>query len=279
MVNLELELDEGIVLQTTEVERYGIKELSLDEMVLTNKNIICVYEKSTGLFSKPETIIEKIPLSTIKVANGQTQVMIHDSDEYGKGLQVLFISGHREHFIFSDSPKKTMPLWINEINKILVGEPIMPIQAENTQPTYSSESKPKKSFLGGLAGVLGSLDIQSAMDKAQEKIGQFANQIQGEFSHSQQQEVDYIEPQVQTQELPSTFSQPQMQTVQGPNETITNENVGKMLFCSNCGIKLNEGSKFCHGCGTAVGTIATQPQVVQTPPPIPTGENKSQRQQ
>lgn len=279
MVNLELELDEGIVLQTTEVERYGIKELSLDEMVLTNKNIVCVYEKSTGLFSKPETIIEKIPLSTIKVANGQAQVMIHDSDEYGKGLQVLFISGHREHFIFSDSPKKTMPLWINEINKILVGEPVMPIQAENTQPTYSSESKPKKSLLGGLAGALGSLDIQSAMDKAQEKIGQFANQIQGEFSQSQQQEVDYIEPQVQTQEPPSISSQPQVQTVQTPNETVTNENAGKILFCSNCGIKLNEGSKFCHGCGTPVGTIATQPQVVQTPPPIPTEEKKSQRQQ
>lgn len=279
MVNLELELDEGIVLQTTEVERYGIKELSLNEMVLTNKNIVCVYEKSTGLFSKPETIIEKIPLSTIKVANGQAQVMIHDSDEYGKGLQVLFISGHREHFIFSDSPKKTMPLWINEINKILVGEPIMAIHVENTQPTYSSESKPKKSFLGGLAGALGSLDIQSAMDKAQEKIGQFANQIQGEFSQSQQQEVDYSEPQVQTQEPPSISPQPQVQTVQVPNETVTNENAGKMLFCSNCGIKLNEGSKFCHGCGTAVGTIATQPQAVPTPPPIPTEEKKSQRQQ
>ena len=146
MVNLELELDEGIVLQTTEVERYGIKELSLNEMVLTNKNIVCVYEKSTGLFSKPETIIEKIPLSTIKVANGQAQVMVHDSDEYGKGLQVLFISGHREHFVFSDSPKKTMPLWINEINKILIGEPTIPVQVENTEPTYSSESNPKRVF-------------------------------------------------------------------------------------------------------------------------------------
>ena len=117
------------------------------------------------------------------------------------------------------------------------------------------------------------------MDKAKEKIGQFANQIQGEFSQSQQQEVDYSEPQVQTQEPPSISPQPQVQTVQVPNETVTNENAGKMLFCSNCGIKLNEGSKFCHGCGTAVGTIATQPQAVPTPPPIPTEEKKSQRQQ
>lgn len=266
MVNLELELDEGIVLQATEVERYGIKELSLNEMVLTNKNIVCVYEKSTGLFSKPETIIEKIPLSTIKVANGQAQVMVHDSDEYGKGLQVLFISGHREHFVFSDSPKKTMPLWINEINKILIGEPTIPVQVENTEPTYSSESKPKKSFLGGLAGALGSLDIQSAMDKAQEKIGQFANQIQGEFSQSQQQEVNYSEPQVQPQEQPPIPPQPQEHPTESANETAPNINAGKVLFCSNCGTKLNEGSKFCHGCGVAVGTV--QKEASPVPPPV-----------
>ena len=42
--------------QATEVERYGRDEYSLDEMVLTNKYIICVYEKSNGLFSKAESI-------------------------------------------------------------------------------------------------------------------------------------------------------------------------------------------------------------------------------
>lgn len=62
MVDLHLEADEGILLQATEVERYGRDEYSLDEMVLTNKYIICVYEKSNGLFSKSESITEKIPL-------------------------------------------------------------------------------------------------------------------------------------------------------------------------------------------------------------------------
>lgn len=54
MTDLRLEIDEEIILQSTEVERYGSIEVSLDEMVLTNKNIICVYNKSTGLFSKPD---------------------------------------------------------------------------------------------------------------------------------------------------------------------------------------------------------------------------------
>ena len=177
MVNLELDIDEGIVLQSTEVERYGFKELSLDEMVLTNKNIVCVYEKSTGLFSKAETIVEKIPLSTIKVVNNQAQVMIYDSDDYGEGLQVLFVSGHREHFVFSEKPKKTMPLWINEINRILVGAPIHTVTTENVVETNNVGTKEKKSLFGGLAGAL-NFDLQSTLGKAQEKIGQFTNQMQ-----------------------------------------------------------------------------------------------------
>lgn len=39
-----------------------------------------------------------------------------------------------------------------------------------------------------------------------------------------------------------------------------------MAFCSNCGEKLNDGAKFCHGCGGPVGGV--------TPP-----ENNTQRQQ
>lgn len=268
MVNLELELDEGIVLQTSEVERYGIKELSLNEMVLTNKNIVCVYEKSTGLFSKPETIIEKIPLSTIKVANGQAQVMVHDSDEYGKGLQVLFISGHREHFIFSDSPKKTMPLWINEINKILIGEPIIPVQVENTEHTYSSESKPKKSLFGGLAGALGSLDIQSAVEKAQAKIAEFPQQMAEKIENLSNN--DNVNEEVVIEQS----------IVQ--RDTVENGNV-KCTYCSNCGTKLNEGAKFCHGCGVAVGTVSTENEQVAPPiPPNPTvtsQSNPTERQQ
>lgn len=268
-------MDEGIVLQATEVERYGIKELSLDEMVLTNKNIICVYEKSTGLFSKPEQIVEKIPLSTIKVANGQAQVMVHDSDDYGKGLQVLFISGHREHFIFSDSPKKTMPVWINEINRILVGAPVQPVMAE-TAP----EAKTKKSFLGGIAGALGGLDIQSVVDKAQEKIGNLANQIQnvGTNQTPSQPAHTYTAPEVKEQPVVSTSTQQDEQPVVPPTPPAEQNTETKMLFCSNCGTKLNEGSKFCHGCGAAVGTVVPQPQV-QTPPPVQQEPNRSERQQ
>ena len=108
MTDLRLEIDEEIILQSTEVERYGSIEVSLDEMVLTNKNIICVYNKSTGLFSKPDTIVERIPLSNVRVVNGKVQAMMFDNDEYGMGLQIVFKNGKREHFVFYDE-KRELP--------------------------------------------------------------------------------------------------------------------------------------------------------------------------
>lgn len=132
MTDLKLDFDEEIILQSTEVERYGIKEQSLDEMVLTNKYIICVYGKSTGLFSKPEMVVEKIPLSTIKVVNGRAQVMSYDNDDYGLGLQVLFVSGHREHFLFYDE-KKELPRWEKKICS-LIGKDIV------SSSSYTEES-------------------------------------------------------------------------------------------------------------------------------------------
>ena len=51
MMELKLDFDEGILLQTDDVWSYdGNKEYNYDEMYLTNKNLIRVYEKSKGLF-------------------------------------------------------------------------------------------------------------------------------------------------------------------------------------------------------------------------------------
>ena len=71
MTDLKLDFDEGIILQTEDVWSYdGNKEHNYDEMYLTNRNLIRVYEKSNGLFAKSETIVDRIPLSNIKVIHG-----------------------------------------------------------------------------------------------------------------------------------------------------------------------------------------------------------------
>ncbi len=94
MVDLKLEQNEGILLQTTDVGRYdGNNELEVYELYLTNKHLISVYERSNGIFSKSETIVDRIPLSSISVVNGIVQVDVVDDDDYGKSMQIIYTSG------------------------------------------------------------------------------------------------------------------------------------------------------------------------------------------
>lgn len=249
MFNLELDIDEGIVLQATEVERYGIKETSLNEMVLTNKNIICVYNKSTGIFSKPETVVEKIPLSTIKVVNGKAQVMIHDNDEYGLGLQVLFISGHREHFLFYDE-KKELPKWERAITSVIEGvdakledskDDFVPIE-DDVIVSPSVEEDKTDNINKVVAGV--SAGMFSAVKGAVSSVRQVVSEVSDEFTEPKQNiesKSILAEEKVEENEAKSTHE----------------ESTTKWIYCSNCGEKLIFGSKFCNSCGAKVGVIST----------------------
>ena len=112
MVDIQLGMNEGILLRTTDAARYdGKNEIELDELYLTNQNLICVYEKSNGLFSKSETIVDKIPLTSISVINGVVQVEQVDDDDYGKTLQLIYTNGRRELIEINTSPKKEYPKW------------------------------------------------------------------------------------------------------------------------------------------------------------------------
>lgn len=106
MTDLKLEAGEGVLLHTNDVGLYnGNNETDIDELYLTNKNIIYVHEKSMGMF-KSETVVDKIPLSLISVVNGIVQVDVVDDDDYGKSMQIIYTSGKRELFELNVSPKK-----------------------------------------------------------------------------------------------------------------------------------------------------------------------------
>ena len=117
MVDIQLGMNEGILLRTTDAARYdGKNEIKLDELYLTNQNLICVYEKSNGLFSKSETVVDKIPLTSIGVVNGVVQVEQVDDDDYGKTLQLIYANGRRELIEINTSSKKEYPKWKAAIN-------------------------------------------------------------------------------------------------------------------------------------------------------------------
>ena len=123
MVNLQLDADEGIVLQAQEIERYGKTEDVIDELILTNKSLILIYEYKANRRAKAEQKVDKILLEHIKTVNGKPQVMRIDHEDYGDVMQILYVDGRREYFMFW-KPKKDIPMWISTINSVIAGEAI-----------------------------------------------------------------------------------------------------------------------------------------------------------
>lgn len=126
MANLALEVDEEIILQAIDVERYTSKRdedyINIDEMYLTNQNLILTYEKSNGFFAKSEEVIEKIPLSDIRIANGKIQIFRRNNSDYGLGLQIVYRNGSHDHFVFDN--KSELPIWYNSIIGTINGEDV-----------------------------------------------------------------------------------------------------------------------------------------------------------
>ena len=258
MTDLKLEIGEGILLQTNDAGLYdGNTETEIDELYLTNKNIIYVHEKSTGFF-KSETVVDRIPLSTIAVINGVVQVEQVDDDDYGKALQIIYTSGKRELLELNVSPKKQYPTWKETIsNAVMIltaGTPtpqvVMtppPAPVETVAPAVKEE-KVGKTFAGAtlFAGFKGVVDA--------------AKQTFAEVSQTVTEIV------VQPVENSHAVAEPEPVAVVQPINDVCEKKEGKFMFCSNCGTKLNEGAKFCHGCGTAVGTVT--PSAPPAPPVV-----------
>ena len=291
MVNLELETDEGIILQSKEIEFFGDidNETDIMELILTNKNLICVDDK--GWF-KSDIVIEKIPIKSIKIVNNKPQIMETVSNIGDPAFQILLNNGQRKQIIFDRSDKKEIKRWIGSIKNVINGiNEVYDINVDNATPTVveaedrktttaaekienakkaappedTSKTSKRKSWIGGLAGTLGSLDIQSAVEKVQAKIAEFPEQMAEKLEN-----LSYND--TATEEI--IPEQPLVQQASSENSN------AKHIFCSNCGTKLNDGAKFCHGCGAAVGTVSQVSEQIAPPiPPESFQNNSTERQQ
>lgn len=237
MTDLRLEADEEIILQSTEIERYGSIEVSLDEMILTNKNIICVYDKSTGIFSKPETIVERIPLSNIRVVNDKVQAMMFDSDDYGMGLQVFFKNGQREHFVFYDE-KRELPRWEKKICSLICGVNVSSNSYDEESPAESKPHKEKKVFESNekvvrFCSYCGTkLDIGAKFCK---NCGEAVLNGSAKVSESKEKETEPDDNPIK----------------ENPNERKTVYE-GKIYKCPHCGEVMKSFSANCPSCGNEI---------------------------
>lgn len=238
MVDLKLENDEGIIQQAESVEMYKANDVyeEIYEMYLTNKNIICYYEKSNGLFSKSEEIIEKISLQDIRIVNDKLQISKVDNDEYGLGLQILLQDGERIHFVFDK--KKELQIWYDAILEIITGK-------KSESNTTNESLKKENAIVGSFLGV-----VKTVKDIAKDQIDEVKEQINDvKDMFIDEEEVNTTSNnkiEVKQEEIENNLSKNKKEKVK---ESMNSEKE-KSFYCRNCGEKLMPNSKFCNYCGT-----------------------------
>ena len=242
MFDLNLEFDESIIIEAENVHHVALKEESLEELVLTNKNLIYVRKIKNGLFAKPTFEVEKVSLEQIKIYNGIAQAKQTKNVEHGICLQVQFTHG-QELFIFEMSSKKITPQWVKEISLLLVRK--LP-----PEPSKTSLFDSFSGFSGIAAGV------KNVSETVSQTINGASQQIKGEsqnpheYSSQHFKENDYQECDYQDKSFKIE-----------PND----KNANVVKFCPNCGAKINEGTKFCQECGSQIGEKTAEKV---SPPPI-----------
>ena len=233
-MDLKLEQNEGILLQTTDVGRYdGNNKLEVYELYLTNKYLISVYERSNGIFSKSETIVDRIPLSSISVVNGIVQVDVVDDDDYGKTMQIIYTSGKRELFELNVSPKKEYPKWEAAISEAVLKCGSTPIQAKQTRSTAPNN----------IAN-----DVQIGSNSGQKRFCQYCGtklDIGARFCKSCGKPID------QSGDSAAGCVPPQTEETFSHKQHTERKTVyeGQLHKCPNCGELLDAFRSHCPSCG------------------------------
>lgn len=233
MVDLRLEPNEGVLLQTTDVGRYdGNNELEVYELYLTNKHLISVYEKSNGIFSKSETVVDRIPLSSISIVNGIVQVDVVDDDDYGKAMQIIYTSGKRELFELNVSPKKEYPKW-----EAAISEAVLKCKSASSEPTKKESPASERADNTQTSANNGEKRFCQYCGTKLDPGARFCKNCGKQLDGSGTSGGGYAAPQPQ-----ETFSHKQ----HTERKTVYE---GQLHKCPNCGELLDSFRSHCPSCG------------------------------
>ena len=252
MVGLNLQEDEGIVLQTTLADFDDSIKGTLDEIILTNKSIICVVRKSIGLFKRTTETLQ-FPLSSIKIIEGKAQIQQVDEGDSDPYLQILFKDGRRLALIFEDYEIQS-PKWMQAINTA-VSESKTPF-AEKHKIEEKSENNIKNEDVQIEAKV--SQDVQRvtgpvfcincgtrnmADAKFCQQCGTQLGTVNGSTSVQQLQGVKQIFPD-------ATSTKAECIDPNNSNNSQYNWEYNKRIRkCPNCGEILSHSAANCPACG------------------------------
>lgn len=136
---------EVIIMQTGSVLLVsGKDEEELDELVLTNKNLILVNEVSTGLFSS-QRLLKRCPLDSIACPDGTPQAFLGKKrNDYV--LQVVFEQEAMTFMFANGDKKREAKRWADAIKYASVG------QLDNIDTEESPLPKDVTNLIDGIKG-------------------------------------------------------------------------------------------------------------------------------
>ena len=134
MLDIKLDRDEGIIIQGQSCRLCGEDEdYEVEEIILTNKNLILAIITKDSIFGKREYEVVKYPLREIKIIAGKPHVMYLKHDD-NHSMQIL--TYNQRICIEFPWDKKDEPLrWIEAINCHLTGK------APSQETSTSKEKK------------------------------------------------------------------------------------------------------------------------------------------
>lgn len=157
MDEYNLEPGEFVIMQEASVKLDDGE--SLDELVLTNQNLVLVNTMSRGLF-KREKFVKRCPLTRIRQTGGAPQAMATKyRDSYY--LQVVF-DDETISLSFPSNPKRTAERWAEGIRNAALGD-LAGIRTEETLPPEIA------GFVDGARDVFGSIFAGSAGKKTESR--------------------------------------------------------------------------------------------------------------
>lgn len=243
MAVLRVDHDEEILLQSSEVERYGDEEISMEELYLTNKNLVCIYKKKKNNFSEFETIVERIPLEQIKVLFGNVQVSQVDSSEYGLVLKVLYQDDKVHYFDFFSSPVKETTKWESEIKKAVIQ--FASVQEKITASyKINEEIKSSKSTINGVVTCFVCGEKNNINAKFCQNCGsRIDSSNKKEVNNSDNSPEKTVGEEAKNNDHNCSFSQRKQ------------EYAGKIIKCPECGQVLKAFEINCPACGHELRSV------------------------
>ncbi len=210
---LGLDYDEVVILKETSVAHGGVMAIYTDELILTNKKIICL---SKGMFGGTKKTYH-YPLDQIKVFNGVPQVQKGKLSNGTPSLDIYLVDGE-EHFNFQSKNKQTIATWIEEIQKLFG---VSPAYASARQRNTSDDDD----------------SVVGAFKEVGEEFKDAGRQIAEAFGFKFKSKK---EPVNNTSYIPTRVN------------SIPTPVINDGVKCPSCGQMLPSGSRFCTSCGAAI---------------------------